>query len=160
MFAVFSIRITRFGQDFFRAESAESAEALQERGSTKSSFSATFVPLRAHVPSGSVLIAARSAGPWNVPSEARCFEEQKTEKTEHHLSWSTSLFHLWPVRIVCLIAAGRFVLFCGKSVFGCGPPRCASARNNSFRGLLFAAVCGGKSARLEKDLNIGTCIPI
>jgi hypothetical protein len=95
-------------------------------------------PLRTPVPSGTVLVAARNARSWNVGFGTRCFEQEKTERTEHHWPWSISPFPLlppvkihvqvvanqrcqgfhprWrtkfmktPVQIVCVVAAGRAV---------------------------------------------------
>jgi hypothetical protein len=93
---------------FFRAENAESAEKQPERRSAKDSFSAPSAPLRAHVPSGTVLVAACRVRPWIITYGTRCFEQEKTERTEHRWTWSISLFPLLPpVQIMCLVAVCR-----------------------------------------------------
>jgi hypothetical protein len=74
---------------FFRAENAERAEQQRERRSAKDSFSAPSAPLRAQAPSGRVWVAACRARPWNLTFGTRCFEQEKTERTEHRWTWSS-----------------------------------------------------------------------
>jgi prepilin-type N-terminal cleavage/methylation domain-containing protein len=97
-----------FAKIFFRAENAESAEKQPERRSAKDSFSAPSAPLRAHVPSGRVLVAARRPKPWNMTFGTRCFEQEKTERTEHHLPLSISPFPLLPPVQQNLVKMAKF----------------------------------------------------
>ena len=76
------------------------------------------------LPTGGADLPASQASGQTRPARAlngafgtRCFEQEKTERTEHHLPWSISPFPLWPpVRNVCLVAARRAVFFRGKSI--------------------------------------------
>jgi len=86
--------------------------------------------LRTPVPSGRVLVATPRVRPGNVALGTRRFEQEKTERKEHHWTWSTSPFPLLPsVQI---------------HVFGCGLPLCV------LRALREKIPSQGGEARREK----------
>jgi hypothetical protein len=92
----------------FFAQRTRRARSNNGKGDPPRTLSPRPLRLRAQVPSGTVLVAACRARPWNLTFGTRCFEQEKTERTEHRWTWSISPFPLWPpVQIVCLVAADR-----------------------------------------------------
>jgi hypothetical protein len=99
-----------WSRGFCFAQRTRRARSNNGKGDPPRTLSPRPAPLRAPVPSGTVLVAACRARPWNLTFGTRCFEQETTERTEQRWTWSISPFPLWPpVQIVCLVAAGRAV---------------------------------------------------
>jgi len=97
-----------WSRGFCFAQRTRRARSNNGKGDPPRTLSPRPAPLRAPVPSGTVLVAACRARPWNLTFGTRCFEQEKTERTEHRWTWSISPFPLLPpVQIVCLVAACR-----------------------------------------------------
>ena len=103
--ALQSVRITHGREDFFSRRERGARGATTGKEIRQGLF---LRALRTPVPSGRVLVAACRVRPWIITFGARCFEQEKTERTEHRWTWSISPFPLLPpVQIVCLVAACR-----------------------------------------------------
>ena len=73
----------------FFAQRTRRARSNNGKGDPPRTLSPRPAPLRAQAPSGRVWVAACRARPWNLTFGTRCFEQEKTERTEHRWTWSS-----------------------------------------------------------------------
>jgi len=78
-----------WSRGFCFAQRTRRARSNNGKGDPPRTLSPRPAPLRAPVPSGTVLVAACRARPWNLTFGTRCFEQEKTERTEHRWTWSS-----------------------------------------------------------------------
>jgi len=76
----------------FFAQRTRRARSNNGKGDPPRTLSPRPAPLRAPVPSGTVLVAACRARSWNLTFGTRCFEQETTERTEHRWTWSSLRF--------------------------------------------------------------------